>query len=171
VSDLQPLDAQNSNRHAAIVIGVLIAVIGVAFFLGFVPGTAPWQDRIARNDIAQMLVDPGSAEFRSVRASKGKVGDQSGVCGEVNGKNRMGAYAGYAAFFWHPESRYRYLRPQDEITQTELKDAEKNCADMLELQIDSGRFGDDNAVCRSLREKQAAFEAQKLELQTYNSLC
>lgn len=49
--------------------------------------TEKGQELAARN-----LFDPGSAEFRDV-VRKG-----SFVCGQVNGKNRMGAYVGFSGF-------------------------------------------------------------------------
>lgn len=47
----------------------------------------------AQEAAAYDLIDPDSAKFREVR----KVGNT--VCGEVNGKNRMGAFAGFSPFY------------------------------------------------------------------------
>ena len=43
--------------------------------------------------VAYDLVDPSSAQFREVRQT-----DDGTWCGQVNGKNRMGAYGGYMNF-------------------------------------------------------------------------
>lgn len=47
----------------------------------------------AQEAVAAKLLDGESARFRNV----GKIAD-IGVCGEVNGKNRIGAYAGFKRF-------------------------------------------------------------------------
>ena len=45
----------------------------------------------------ERLVDPNSAQFRNVRAQDITVSLRK-VCGEVNGKNRMGGYIGFSGF-------------------------------------------------------------------------
>lgn len=49
----------------------------------------------AKAAAAYNLVDPDSAKFRSVEI---KLHGQGLVCGEINGINRAGAYAGYEKF-------------------------------------------------------------------------
>lgn len=44
--------------------------------------------RVAREFVAGVLKDPGSAEFRN----------QRGLCGEVNSKNSFGGYVGFRRF-------------------------------------------------------------------------
>ncbi|MDB5696860.1 MAG: hypothetical protein JWN21_2403 [Sphingomonas bacterium] len=58
-----------------------------------IPGTSTYKIAQAQQEAAKGLIDPSSAQFRSVRM--GKDGD---VCGEINAKNRMGAYVGYSRF-------------------------------------------------------------------------
>lgn len=53
------------------------------------------RQRVGRERVSGLLVDPGSAKFRSER----------GYCGEVNAKNSFGAYAGFA----------RYVAPTDRL--------------------------------------------------------
>lgn len=50
----------------------------------------------AEEAVRQELIDPSSAEFRKVEACSG---DSSITRGEVNGKNRVGAYTGFEPFF------------------------------------------------------------------------
>ncbi|MDN3524334.1 hypothetical protein QWY79_03535 [Halomonas sabkhae] len=54
------------------------------------------QKRIAKNAVAEKLRDPESAKFRSldVFGPHGSIV----VCGQVNGKNGFGAYAGFERF-------------------------------------------------------------------------
>lgn len=56
--------------------------------------TACSQVEAAKDAVAYDLIDPKSAEFREVEEN-----DYGYVCGQVNAKNRMGAYVGYAPFF------------------------------------------------------------------------
>lgn len=58
---------------------------------------------LAKSEVAANLKDPASAQFRNVEVSKmtdaedGRV--VAVVCGEINGKNGFGAYAGFHPFF------------------------------------------------------------------------
>lgn len=47
---------------------------------------------VAENAVKQILRDPSSAQFRSVREYAGP------VCGEVNAKNGFGGFTGYTRF-------------------------------------------------------------------------
>lgn len=54
----------------------------------------PWFEmREVQKVVAARLADPDAAQFRNMR--KAKFDD---VCGEVNGKNRFGAYVGFEPF-------------------------------------------------------------------------
>lgn len=46
----------------------------------------------------QDLIDPGSAQYRGLRAWRLSNGDIA-VCGEQNGRNRFGGYAGFRALY------------------------------------------------------------------------
>jgi len=50
--------------------------------------------------LTKNFLDPDSAKFRNleVRQWKGNEGNVLSLCGEVNGKNSMGAYTGYKKF-------------------------------------------------------------------------
>jgi hypothetical protein len=52
----------------------------------------------AKNEVAEAMRDPSSAEFRNVKSFK--VNTSTMVCGEVNGKNGFGAMAGYNYFLY-----------------------------------------------------------------------
>lgn len=58
---------------------------------------------LAKSEVAANLKDPASAKFRNVKVAK-KTDAEDGrvvavVCGEINGKNGFGAYAGFHPFF------------------------------------------------------------------------
>ena len=61
-----------------------------------IPGTEAYKRRTsiegAEAAAAYKLIDPSSAQFREVSVKN------DFACGEVNGKNRMGAYAGFLRF-------------------------------------------------------------------------
>jgi len=50
-------------------------------------------DSNVKSEVKSVLIDPSSAEFRSITSFK-----NGNYCGEVNSKNRMGGYVGYKAF-------------------------------------------------------------------------
>lgn len=51
-----------------------------------------------RKPVIAHLNDPDSAQFRDEKLFSGWTIEQSALCGEVNAKNRMGGYVGYAPF-------------------------------------------------------------------------
>jgi hypothetical protein len=58
------------------------------------PFALPMRTSAAQDAVAQALRDPSSAEFRNV------VEGSSATCGEVNGKNGFGAFAGFQRFVY-----------------------------------------------------------------------
>jgi hypothetical protein len=69
------------------------------------PDPAAAMDRRVREAVASTLRDPSSAQFRRVRRipvireSNGEpMGSARHYCGEVNGRNAFGAYAGFQPF-------------------------------------------------------------------------
>jgi len=59
------------------------------------------QKRSIETTVTRDFFDPTSAQFRNVRASDVVLADgqrETRVCGEVNGKNRMGGYVGFQYF-------------------------------------------------------------------------
>lgn len=57
----------------------------------------------AEEAVRNQLIDPESAMFREIKAC---TGDSSITMGEVNGKNRMGAYTGFEPFFYESGAVY-----------------------------------------------------------------
>jgi len=73
------------------VVTAILAAIGTTYwyFSSYKPKSR------ATEYIAKLLLDPESAQFRGVRIVKGRT-----VCGEVNGKNLLGAYTGFKPFVY-----------------------------------------------------------------------
>lgn len=55
--------------------------------------------------VAALTADPASARFQAVREQ----GDS--VCGEVNGKDRQGAYGGYKRFVYDRQTKAALIDP------------------------------------------------------------
>lgn len=72
--------------------GAALALVLASSGCGLFNNNAYEREQQARKLVAATLVDPNSAEFRNVR------GHTDVVCGEVNGKNRLGAYVGFRRF-------------------------------------------------------------------------
>lgn len=65
-----------------------------------VPISAPLMAEI-KAEVTRDFFDPQSAQFRNVRAVDVSLADgtrERRVCGEVNGKNRLGGYVGFNMF-------------------------------------------------------------------------
>jgi len=87
-----------------------------------IPGTDANLEKRAKDRAAQLLIDPSSAQFRNVEAR------EKAVCGEINGKNRMGAYVGFSRFYvdvgtWSPA-----IDPQFDFD--DLESARSLCASL-----------------------------------------
>jgi hypothetical protein len=69
----------------------------IYFTLLFLTSCGPMPDDIAKQKVQDKvsydLIDPSSAQFRNVAVVGGW------VCGEVNAKNRFGAYVGFKPFY------------------------------------------------------------------------
>src|SRR5688500_5459616 len=73
----------------------IIAACALGFALAsceFMPGTGASRVAQAKRAVAKLLIDPDSAQFRNVTTRNGY------VCGELNSKNRMGAFVGFTRF-------------------------------------------------------------------------
>ena len=71
--------------------------------LGLLTGCA---EREAKKAAADNLVDPASAQFRKIATYN------EAICGEINGKNRMGAYAGFTPFVFNRATKVVVMRPE-----------------------------------------------------------
>lgn len=99
-----------------------------------IPGTEA--NRIAKGEkvAADQLLDPSSAQFRKTVLRPGpKATDEKAegprwiVCGEINGKNRNGAYVGFTRFLADPDGTEAYLEPNTTTTQEEADRAALRC--------------------------------------------
>lgn len=103
--------------------GGLPSLITIAVSLGacdLIPGTAANQEKRGKELAAQLLIDPSSAQYRNV------VAREDAVCGEINGKNRMGAYVGFSRFYVDAKKWSAVIDPQFDFDN--LDSARRLCA-------------------------------------------
>lgn len=77
-----------------------------------VTGCTPAEHKAAEAYISGQMFDPDAAKFRNVR-SISKYGSINAVCGEVNGKNRLGAYVGFRTFAYYPGIKQGVIEEED----------------------------------------------------------
>lgn len=81
----------------------ILFALAIPFILA---GCKPGEEKaisLAQSEVAANLKDPASAQFRNVKVAKMEDADDDRViavvCGEINGKNGFGAYAGFHPFY------------------------------------------------------------------------
>jgi hypothetical protein len=94
-----------SARRCAFALSVILVppLAAISAPLNYQPPPSPHgPDAAARSaieaKIKDSLVDPDSAEFKWIDRTFYMAGGIPAVCGQVNSKNRMGGYSGYAWF-------------------------------------------------------------------------
>lgn len=86
----------SENRRDA-VIWSGIAVLAIVSLFGWKYGRDYVASSQGKAAVAEQLIDPSSAMFRKVRVVRENGG--AVVCGEINGKNHVGAYTGFRKFW------------------------------------------------------------------------
>ncbi len=115
---------------------IVLTIAAVVLLTGCdrIPGTEA--NRIAKGEqvAAALLIDPSSAQFRKTFLRPGpKAEDEQAkgprwvVCGEINGKNRNGAYVGFSRFIADPDSDDAYLEPSTTTTEEDVERAMDQC--------------------------------------------
>lgn len=79
-----------------------------------IPGTDAHTEKQAREILSDTLFDADTAKLRNVRSDIDRLHktDAKILCGEVNSKNRMGAYVGFHRFLVVPGERFAVVDPQ-----------------------------------------------------------
>lgn len=158
-----------------------LAVMSVLAACNKVPGTVAYKARVqavadaknidaAEKYAAHDLIDPNSAEFREVRIvpKHGPIGafpDAPVVCGEINGKNRMGAYAGFQEFATTLDGAHRFMIETPDVTPQDVIDSQRRC--VAELKSGSGF----TSACDDEKDKYSKFQASVAVDEVYVKLC
>jgi hypothetical protein len=87
-----------------------------------IPGTEAFFEEKAERVVREQLLDPISAQFRNVESLDGH------VCGEVNAKNKIGAYTGFTRFVVDTATNQAVLDPQFDFT--DLLSARELCTEV-----------------------------------------
>jgi hypothetical protein len=96
-----------------------------------IPGSDAYYKTKAEEIVSQGLLDPDAAKFRKITVRKKREDDGKVtrvVCGEVNGKNRMGAYSGFVRFSVEPATGAYFIDPQSAMTEEDIMAAEGSCS-------------------------------------------
>ena len=112
------------------------------------------QDRIARD-----LADPESAQFRDLKENS--VG--SGVCGEINAKNKLGAYTGFKKFFYDAKVEEGMIEPGSPDAAT-VRSATSLCAS-------SATDSESQLKCDAVEGLTATYKAISTFSRRYSEVC
>lgn len=167
MNEVELQNSSDSNRHAALVIAVLIAIVAGAFFFGFIPNTDPYQKRAAKSVVSQMMIDPSAAKFGSVSVFHNSKGHF--VCGGVNGKNRMGAYSGEVRFISEVGISRATLDPQVTTSASDAQQARLICNKMKAIEYASQSTID--SICTNASDYESNLAEQALFENEWNSQC
>lgn len=104
---------------------VTILVVGTVSACDKIPGTDAYERRTsiegAEAAAAYILIDPSSAQFRNLTLKNNT------ACGEVNGKNRMGAYVGFVRFIADREDEKWKAKLDPQFDVEEYNRAKRDC--------------------------------------------
>lgn len=97
-----------------------------------IPGTDQHIMAKGKAAAADLLIDPSSAQFRRVELRKVQGAKDDAVvrqviCGEINGKNRGGAYVGFTRFIANPDNGEVLMEPVDVASDREAEIARRRC--------------------------------------------
>lgn len=155
-----------------------IAVIAVAGLMvgscQWVPGTDAYLQEQGKKAAAALLRDPSSAQFRNVSLHRmpeeAALGDHA-VCGEVNGKNAHGAYAGFGRFIANPQNGHAELDPQTGTRLEDLQAATEKCRREVASARRSGFVELARFECDQTKEVADSFELQRGFDAAYEMFC
>lgn len=147
---------------------VIAALCAGAFLTGRIPNTIPYWERQAKVEVAEMMIDPSSPTFLNVRSIM-QGSTVLGVCGEVNAKNRMGAYSGFTQFYMDLTLKEVNVDPQEPDALAEFNRQARNCAEMRASEYASPSTV--QMACSSADKALAAKVRQEMFDQANQNLC
>jgi hypothetical protein len=140
---------------------LLLAAAAAAAGCDKIPGTQSFAEEKAKRAVAEQLLDPASALFRNVVSEAGK------VCGEVNAKNKMGAYTGFSRFVVDTADFEPQLDPQFDLS--DLWSARDLCREMMSNEYSS--LSSTTSVCARVDELQQAEGRQRAFDRAWTASC
>lgn len=126
-----------------------------------VPGTDAYKIAQAKEIVSKDLIDPSSPMFRNLSVHSDV------VCGEINGKNRMGAYTGFARFFVRMTGESALIDPQFDVG--DLLSAQDLCSSMRTNMYSS--YASTRSACERASDEELKQTVQSLFDTTWRSDC
>lgn len=127
----------------------------------YMPGTEAYRVAYAQQSAAELLIDPSSAMFQNVDYRSDY------VCGEINGKNRMGGFVGYKRFFVRLAEDAAQIEPSFEMM--DLIEAEESCRSQSASTY--ATISSRASTCTRAEEQRRAFVAQAAFENTWSKHC
>lgn len=95
-----------------------------------VPGTDAALERRSRAILTDALFDADSAKFQKMKTVSLKDKDRTSnlICGEVNAKNKLGAYAGFTRFIVSQNEAGWMVDPRFAASDAEIQEAMSVCS-------------------------------------------
>lgn len=95
-----------------------------------IPGTTANLEKRSREILTSALFDAESAKFQNLKPVKVSEKGRSArmICGEVNAKNRMGAYVGFTRFVVGRDDETMLIDPREQSGEAEFNDAADQCS-------------------------------------------
>ena len=146
------MDLMMNRTRFLILVAILAVAVCSILAVPFIPGTSFYSKRLAKITVADMLSDPSSAQFKDVVTGNDNISRNNLVCGEVNGRNGFGAYAGYRRFAFEVAAKSAFIDPGVTYSDEDAQREDKSCGvDAYTSRCTRAREIDDAIV------KQAAF--------------
>lgn len=168
------------NKKTIALAGLLASLLVSQTACSKIKGTDAHTIATAKEGIAYLLIDPSSAQFRNVTIVKHEEGSPhyvkeiggTMICGEINGKNRHGAYVGFIPFVWSKELAVGSMSPNVEQTLKETIAAHERCTSEVN-KFTSGRGSAAVAAhyCKLSDEAGEKWEAQQVFDELYYPQC
>lgn len=112
----------------------VVAALALAAVLWFGLVDPAMKEHKAKAYIASKLLDPSSAQFRNLKRNGGS------LCGEVNGKNRFGAYVGFQTFFASLDGDIGMVEPQASLLDATQPGSTERTMRLMELDVYRSRY-------------------------------
>lgn len=128
-----------------------------------IPGTDAYKIKVSEKVVADGMYDPAAAQFRNammrtVPEVGGKISDA--YCGEVNGKNQMGAYVGFRRVVVIGDPPTTWIDPQWETTERQVRNYVTMCEGVESLRDWLVEYVPDYSTCHKARTLAAEFAEQ-----------
>lgn len=152
-------------------------IVGCAAALSacqWIPGAEQHTAQRGKGAAADLMRDPSSAQFRNIKVrpvNDPKVPVNVAVCGEINGKNAHGAYAGFARFIADPIKPEAYLDPQLDVTAEDMNAALAQCEQAVSDARRSGFTDLARFQCDQSHEAISSFKQQSDFDGAWSAIC